>query len=216
MSRDWLLWHRPYTDPTSPLSRRLLSVRQQVAAAIDAAPAGTVRLLSLCAGQGHDVLGALSTHRRVDDVAARLVELDQRNVRLARATVRALGLTRVDVVCGDASSTSAVGESPVDVLLLCGIFGNVSDDDIHATIELLPSMCSANATVIWTRHRREPDLTPTIRHWFETAGFATVAFDAPDNALFTVGANRFEGVPRPLERGMRLFEFVGDGTLGHL
>ena len=48
---DWAAWHAPYDDPGSPLSQRLGVVRAQVALALDRAPAGPVRLLSLCAGQ---------------------------------------------------------------------------------------------------------------------------------------------------------------------
>ena len=33
--------------------------------------------------------------------------------------------------------------------------------------------------MIWTRHRREPDLTPQIRDWFPASGFEEIAFDAP-------------------------------------
>ena len=53
-------------------------------AELDRAPAGHVRLISLCAGQGRDVIGVLTGHPRRDDVRARLVELDERNVALAR------------------------------------------------------------------------------------------------------------------------------------
>ena len=53
------------------------------------------------------------------------------------------------------------------------------------------------------------DRTPDIRSWFEEAGFAEVAFDAPDNFLFSVGVQRFDGQPRRLEPGRRLFDFVG-------
>src|SRR6185437_12877992 len=55
--RDWVEWHLAYQDPESALSRRLERVRQHLAKAIDDAPAGQVSLVSLCAGQGHDVLG---------------------------------------------------------------------------------------------------------------------------------------------------------------
>ena len=38
---------------------------------------------------------------------------------------------------------------PADVLL-CGIFGNVSDRDIRRTVRAAPALCRAGATVIWT------------------------------------------------------------------
>ncbi len=81
---DWAAWHAPYDDPGSPLSQRLGAVRAQVARALDRAPAGPVRLLSLCAGRGLDVLPLLPVHPRGGDVRGRLVELDPRNAEVAR------------------------------------------------------------------------------------------------------------------------------------
>jgi hypothetical protein len=57
--------------------------------------AGEVRLISLCAGQGRDLIGVLTGHPRRDDVRARLVELDERNVVLARQVA---GLPGVEVL----------------------------------------------------------------------------------------------------------------------
>ena len=80
---------------------------------------------------------------------------------------------------------------PASALLLCGIFGNVSDRDIQRTIEAAPALCAAGATVIWTRHRRPPDLTPRIRAWFAGSGFDEIAFDA-------LGTGTLTGVGGPL------------------
>ncbi|HTQ94100.1 MAG TPA: SAM-dependent methyltransferase, partial [Streptosporangiaceae bacterium] len=82
--RDWLAWHAAYDDPSSALSARLRCVRSHLSGAVDRAPAGRVTLVSLCAGQGHDVIGVLPGHPRRDDVRAVLVESDARNVVLAR------------------------------------------------------------------------------------------------------------------------------------
>jgi hypothetical protein len=50
--------------------------------------------------------------------------------------------------------------------------------------------------VIWTRHRRPPDLTPQIRAWFAAAGFDEIAFDAlGTSALTSVGVNRLRRAP---------------------
>jgi hypothetical protein len=80
---------------------------------------------------------------------------------------------------------------PAAVLLLCGIFGNVSDRDIQRTVEAAPALCHPDATVIWTRHRRPPDLTPRVRGWFAACGFEEIAFDAlATDTLTGVGVNR--------------------------
>src|ERR1700685_1843412 len=82
--RDWVEWHRDYDDPGSLLSRRGEFVQGPLRAELERAPAGDGRLISRCAGQGRDVIGVLTGHPRRDDVRARLVELDERNVALAR------------------------------------------------------------------------------------------------------------------------------------
>jgi hypothetical protein len=215
VSRDWARWHDGYDDPSSPLSTRLAIVRAHLTDAITAAPPGPVSLVSLCAGQGHDVLGVLPDHPRRDDVTAVLVELDPRNARLAAARAAREGLAAVEVRKADAGLTAGYADAlPADVLLLCGIFGNVNDSDIGCTVAAAPALCAPGGTVIWTRHRRPPDLTPLLREWFAAAGFAEVAFEAPEtgSTLIGVGVHRRPGgppgYPRPATApGGRLFTF---------
>ena len=75
MSRDWREWHTAY-DGDTPLTQRLAIVQARIADALDAAPPGPIRVISMCAGQGRDLLGVLADHPRRADVRARLVELD--------------------------------------------------------------------------------------------------------------------------------------------
>ena len=72
---DWRAWHAKYDVPGSELSRRLAAVQEQVRAALDRAPAGPVPVVSLCAGQGRDLLEVIEDHPRGADVRARLVEV---------------------------------------------------------------------------------------------------------------------------------------------
>jgi hypothetical protein len=78
-ARDWHAWHETYEDPHSPLARRLGMIQGQIRAMLDEAPPGPLRAISLCAGQGRDLIGVLASHRRGADVRARLVELDPRS-----------------------------------------------------------------------------------------------------------------------------------------
>jgi len=160
----------------------------------------------MCAGQGHDLLGAMTGHARAADVRARLVELHPRNCDAARAAAP----PGVDVVCADAALASSYdGAVPSEIVLANGVFGNISDADIERTVGLLPSFCAPGATVIWTRHRRPPDLTVDIRRWFEAAGFAEVAYDAPEEFIFGIGVNRLAVPPAPFRADLKLFDFVG-------
>ena len=214
----WEKWHAPYEDPASNLSLRLRTVQGMVRQGIDAVPpdhAGPIRVVSLCAGQGRDVIDVVAEHPRRDEVAALLVEKDPALVAFARARADAAGVGDVvRVVEGDASlSMWYAALVPADLVLLCGVFGNISAADITATIEALPSFCRPGAQVVWTRHRRPPDATPAIRSSFAAAGFTELAFVAPEGTVMTVGQHRFEGQTATFDPDGRLFDFVGDGFM---
>jgi len=213
MAPDWQEWHEPYDRPGSYLDARLACVQARLGAAIDECAPGPIRILSLCAGQGRDVIGVLADHPRSSDVSARLVELDPASVGWARAAIADRRLTGVEVIEGDASTTdAAIGAVPAEIVLLCGIFGNISDGDIRRIVGLAPMLCAPGAVVLWTRHRNEPDLTPAIRSWFGASGFDEMGFDAPDHFRFGVGANRLATDPVALQPDLRLFTFTGDGS----
>jgi hypothetical protein len=206
--RNWRAWHLEYDDPNSRLSRRLRVVQRLLRDAIDACPDGAIRIVQMCAGQARDLVGVLSDHPRRTDVTARLVELDEHNADAARASVAGAGLERIEVVTGDAGTSSAyAGVVPADVVIACGIFGNVSDADVERTISFLPRLCASGATVIWTRHPHSPDLTVHIRRWFAEHGFDEVGFVKPNDGSFAVGSHRFTGEPASFEPGVRLFTF---------
>jgi hypothetical protein len=204
---NWKSWHDDYDNPESALSRRLQVVQQHIRAALDEAPPGPVRVVSMCAGQGRDLLEVLETHPRRDDVTARLVELDPRNVSHARSLAR--DLPRVEILEGDASLTdNYAGLVPARIVLMCGVFGNIGDEDIQRTIEASTELCAEGGTVIWTRHREAPDLFPTVCAWFERQGYERVWESDPD-AGFGVGVHRLRAPSRPLHPGRRLFTFQG-------
>src|SRR5579863_3288770 len=112
----WAAWHAPYDDPDSPLSRRLLEVQRAISSWLDQAPPGQLTVISCCAGQGRDLVGALEGHPRALDIRARLVEADPQNAVVAQQLIDGAGLAEVAaVVCGDASTTRTFdGAVPAD------------------------------------------------------------------------------------------------------
>ncbi|OZM82745.1 hypothetical protein [Pseudonocardia sp. MH-G8] len=202
---DWASWHLQYEDPGSELSQRLVAVQEQIALALQRAAPGSPRLLSLCAGDGRDVLPVLAGHPRGRDVTGRLVELDP----VLSGAARAAAPPSIEVLTADAGSTAAcAGAVPADLLLLCGIFGNVGDADVARTVAAVPALLATGGTVIWTRHRRAPDLTVRIRSWLSEAGVEEVAFATAPGSGWSVGAGvlRARSAPMPTPGG-RLFTF---------
>jgi hypothetical protein len=205
--RDWHAWHTDYDNAGSDLSRRLKVVQAEIRKVLPVAPTAEFNVVSICAGQAHDIIGVLSEYPHTDKVKARLVELHPHNVEQIRAKVAAAGLD-VDVVEGDAADTSLyAGATPADLVLAVGIFGNISDADVFTTIKALPQFCKSGATVLWSRGRQlQPDITAQIRATFVDAGFVETAFHAPQDARFQIGADRYDGAAQELQHG-NLFRF---------
>src|SRR5262249_5666260 len=135
---DWWEWHREYDEAGSPLELRTRIVHRHVRSFLGARePGAPIRIVSICAGQGRELLPVLSGHPRRTDVRARLVELDPRNVAAATEYVSEHALDwNVEVVRGDAAFTDAyAGAVPADLVVACGVFGCVSPDDARMTIE---------------------------------------------------------------------------------
>lgn len=205
---DWAAWHASYDDPGSVQARRLSVVRRRVGESLDALGGTGRRVLSLCAGDGRDLLPELSS-RSLSDVGVVLVEWDAGLAERARASARAAGLHRVEVRTADASLWQSFADAlPVDLLLLCGIFGNVSERDIRRTVAAVPAMLRTGGIVVWTRGRCEgTDLRPSVRRWFVQAGLTEVAYDgAPE--LYGVGVARLGTAATARELPERLFTFL--------
>ena len=205
---DWCEWREAYDDPASGLARRLQVVRELIGAELDRRPA-PVAVISLCAGAGDDLIGPLAARPAHRGTRALLVELDPIMAGHARDAARAAGLDEVVVRRADAARSDAyAGWAPAGLVLLCGVLGNVTDDDAERTVRAMRQLVLEHGAVIWTRHRRAPDLTPRIRGWFADAGFAEEAFVSPGPGEFSVGMHRLGCPPEPLERGAAWFTFT--------
>jgi hypothetical protein len=206
-TRDWRKWHARYDDPASSLSRRLTVVRRRVDGLL---ADGHVRtILSLCAGDGRDLIPVLAECPPELRARATIVELDPTLAATARRQAAEASLDMA-VMVGDAGLTDTWREvPPVDLLMLCGIFGNVSQDDIHAAVDATPALLTPGGAVIWTRgHRGDAaDLRPRIRQWFAEAGLEEVAYDE-EEVGYGVGVHRVTARAAVGAMPERLFSFV--------
>lgn len=175
---DWVAWHDAYDDPTTSLHRRLGIVRRRFAEALATHAGRPTRVLDLCAGDGRDVIPVLAARQGRPEVTAVLVERDPALAARAEAAVLDAHLDGVDVRCADAAVPATFADAlPADILLLCGIFGNVHEDDVRALIAAVPAMVVPGGVVIWTRGGSDPDRRAVIRRWFAEAGLDEVSFD---------------------------------------
>ena len=103
----------------------------------------------------------------------------------------------MQVVTGDAALTSQYADlAPADIVLACGLFGNLTDADVRASIGYCAQLCALGGTVIWTRARWAPDLVPQICAWFSERAFEQVWLSPPEY-LQCAGAHRRTAPPAP-------------------
>ncbi|WP_157876247.1 hypothetical protein [Streptomyces sp. Root264] len=92
-----------------------------------------------------------------------MVELDRRTVDAALDAVRPVGLTRIEALAADAPLLDhRAGITPADIVLLCGVFGNITDSDIERTGDACTRLCATGGRVIRTGKRKAPDRMPLI------------------------------------------------------
>jgi 2-polyprenyl-3-methyl-5-hydroxy-6-metoxy-1,4-benzoquinol methylase len=168
--------------------------------------------VSVCAGDGRDLLGALMNHSRAQDVKARLVELDERLVECGRIAATGAGLAeQLEFVGGDATMSSAYeGMVPADLVLVCGVFGHVTEAETPRLVRNLSFLCKPGGFVIWTRRRNDRDSTrhtSKIQNLLHEAAFEEVCFEVTPEGKFGVSTYRYLGEPLTLPNDQQLFEF---------
>jgi Methyltransferase domain len=208
--RDYLKWHEAYDDPGSDLSWRLRHVQAHIRSALDQIE-GPVVVLSLCAGDGRDVLRVLAERDDAARVQVTLIELHPVLAQRARDFAAEAGLTNITVQTVDAGNTAAyVGSVPADLVIMIGIFGNISDDDVRRTIHAAPQLCRPGAFLLWSRGTNGADRNCSIRSWVTEAGFVELdyrEFDQAQGERAALGSARYGGASQPLITGRQLFTF---------
>jgi hypothetical protein len=204
--RDW---------PTVAYSRpayilRLQAVQDNFATSLQEMPDGPIRVVSLCAGDGRDVMGVLETHERRDDVAAWLVELDAESVQAGLRRRDELGLDRqVTFINGDATDFKTYqGLLPCDIVLVCGVFGHVPSDERNRFTRALTMFCTPGAYVIWTRGLKGGgQRVSAVRKAFEANSFAEVSATITPDGKWLVCTHRNIGELCQAPDSGRIFNF---------
>ncbi len=212
MPKDWFEWHDLY-NTEAKLQQRLQIVREYISYSLDASPPGIIRVVSVCAGDGRDLLGALENHPRAKDVHARLVELNPQLVERGRATIESLGLAKqIELINGDATiSDNYVGAVPADIVIVCGVFGNLADEaELNRLLGNLSFLSKQGAFVLWTRgHSNGIPYSETVRKFLRSAGFEEVNFKLTATRDMGVGIHRYKGENVAAPKEQQLFAFSG-------
>jgi Putative methyltransferase len=225
---DWNHWLRRYDKPRSPHSQRLATVQRLIGNRIDRTAPDPISVLSICAGDGRDILEVLSARADASRVRATLVELDPRLCALARSRVSESRISGISIKQADAGITdSYAGVARADLAILVGVFGNIADADVHETVRVLPGLCKPGALVIWSLRqqprrdqgvdgtprqqagpprRNDYDRVEKVREWLNESGFSETFVNRED-AVFHVSASRYDGGPVALPVGHRFFNF---------
>ncbi|ALF56100.1 type 12 methyltransferase [Nostoc piscinale CENA21] len=211
MPKDWYEWHDLYkTEPR--LQQRLEIVREFIGYSLKASPDGAIRIVSVCAGDGRDLLGTLENHPRRNDVYARLVELNPQLVERGRATIESLGLAKqIEFINGDAAiANNYVGAVPADIVIACGVFGNLTEAELNRLLDNLSFLSKPGAFVIWTRgHSNGIPYSENVRKVLSTSGFAEVNFKLTATGDMGVGIHQYKGKHLPQPKEQQLFVFSG-------
>ncbi|WP_138498226.1 class I SAM-dependent methyltransferase family protein [Nostoc sp. PA-18-2419] len=211
MPKDWYEWHDLYKIEPK-LQQRLEIVREYIAYSLNASPLGAIRIVSLCAGDGRDLLGTLENHPRAKDVSARLVEINSNLVERGRATIESLGLAKqIEFINGDATlATNYVGAVPADIVIVCGVFGNLTDGELNRLLDNLSFLSKTGAFVIWTRgHSNGIPYSDNVRKILSASGFEEVNFKLTATGDMGVGIHQYRGENLPQPKEQKLFVFSG-------
>ena len=196
--------------------RRLSAVQQHLTESLDCAPSGSLRIISMCAGDGRDVIGVLKSHRRRQDVATVLVELNCQSIADGAREMQTAGLqNNVEFLNADATAYETYKHlGPANIVLLCGVWGHVPASERVRLIGALTSLCLPGGTVIWTR-----GIAKGLERFHEIQATFPMSSWKQDRVTFTsdqkwaVVSHRFLGTPTELPSSGPIFRFqTGVGT----
>jgi len=207
--KDWKLWHGLYNDGNSSQAQRLALVQQAIFDSLPDTSLSKYQIVDICAGDGRDLLNVLAEHTHRDSVHSYLVELDHNLATEAIKTSDEHGLNNVTVVIDDASLPRVYRDVvPADLILLCGVFGNISKEDVEHIIRTLPQFSKKETTVIWTQNLRKPELVTTTRELFHAFNFDEISFKTTDDSSYGVGVHSYAGKTKELNIDNKLFTFI--------
>ena len=217
---DWS--SRFYTEQHPGFVARLKTTTRMIAESLAEAPAGEVRVLSLCCGDGRDLLGALRDHPRKGDVRALMIDRDASSVRRGRQWAHEQGLgERIEFVNSDAADWTGMGGwVPFHMVIISGVFVHLTVEHAQNLVGALPMLCRDGSTVVWNRRVVAASTggqetgdpiprahLPDLRAFFAAAGFVTAACEETGPIGHGILRDVYRGPVVPFEPRSGIFEF---------
>jgi hypothetical protein len=197
-------WHDNYEDKTSTPYKRTLIVKKLIVDYL--INKNNITILSICAGQGRDVLTSLNA-----DTYAYLIDIDKKCIDYAQSYVNNNNIHNVSIIKADASLISTYVDNNIpkaDLILICGVFGHLSLEDISITAQSLKQLIKTGGSVIWTRHKFDNDITKEVREAFELAGYKEETFISPKEEPFSIGMHKLiENAIEPIY-DLKMFDYI--------
>jgi hypothetical protein len=167
-------------------------------------------MVSLCAGDGRDVIGVLKSSPRRNDVEAWLVELDRQSVADGVRHISTSGLENtVKFINADATDYATYKNiERCDIALVCGTWGHVPADERTFLIRALASFCKPGGFVIWTRGiSKGMSRLDDIQSQFGPSSWQRVRLSFTPEEKWAVGTHRYRGPSVEKPPTGRIFNF---------
>ena len=137
-----------------------------------------------------------------------LVELNPANVAEARRRAQAAGLDNLEVLEGDAGlSENYPSAGRASLVVVSGVFGQLSMEDVVRTITLLTEICKTGGSVIRTTYEVLSEKQVAIEGHFADHAFEQVGFELTSGKTYGVVQHRYRGEPQPLSHPARIFTY---------
>ena len=208
---DWNAWHHKYNTDTE-LNARLSQVKICIDEALRALPPGKVNVISLCSGDGRDLIELLPTHARRADVSGWLLECHESLVETAQQAIHQQGLkTTLHACVADATDARSYATiPPAHLIILAGVFGSVETDEIPRLLRNLQILCAPAAYVVWTQNLYTEEgqhRSVILRQALNTQSFTSVKLLTTPQQRYHIGLHQYHGKPVNLPLDDRLFTF---------
>lgn len=191
--------------------QRLAAVQSHFACALDQVPGDRATVLSMCAGDGRDVIEVLAAHPRRNDTSAWLVELNPKSVALGMQHASSARLESAVTFLNADATDYAIYRSiaPADIVLACGVWGHVPAAERSQLVRAFASLCTPGGCVIGTRGlAKGAGRLADILSLFSSDWWEQVNLTFTPDQQFAVVTHRYRGPVNRLPASGRIFNFA--------